>query len=126
MAVNPIRGFISRSLRKAWVYYAPERKQALENAKIRTPIKKKDGSNGGSFNTFIKCAKCDQLFNQSEIEVDHIEPVGKLFDWPPNESFLKWLRRLFCDVDNLQCLCKNCHKDKSRQEKSSGKYKEIK
>ena len=45
------------------------------------------------------------------IEVDHIIPVID-----PKEGFVSWdkvILRMFCEENNLQILCKECHKRKS-------------
>lgn len=49
------------------------------------------------------------------MEVDHIKPVVD-----PQEGFVSWdefINRLFCEKDNLQALCKTCHKIKTAKEK---------
>lgn len=48
-----------------------------------------------------------------DIHVDHIEPVGSYYDW--NE----FVDRLFCPAENLQVLCKECHKGKTADERKN-------
>lgn len=43
-------------------------------------------------------------------EVDHIKPVAQLQQCTLDE---------FCNIDNLQCLCNECHRIKTGQERSS-------
>ena len=45
------------------------------------------------------------------MSVDHKEPIGKLTTW---DEFIK---RLFCEKENLQALCKQCHLIKTNKEK---------
>lgn len=55
------------------------------------------------------------------IHVDHIEPIID-----PNVGFVDWdtyIERLFCEADNLQCLCGDCHKIKTDLEKSIAKQR---
>ena len=123
MSDAKIKATIIGRSKKAWTWYSSERKQAIEAATVRTPIKKADGSNSGRFTTLIRCAKCDGLFTMAEINVDHIVPVGKGFGWPPGQDMIDWMKRQFCKVENLQVLCVKCHRAKSTKEKAEGKYK---
>lgn len=75
----------------------------------------KDPNNTGWF----ICEKCKE--KREVIKIDHVEPVGKQPD--SLLEFGKWLGRLFCDLSNLNGLCSDCHKSKSKQERKDGKYK---
>jgi 5-methylcytosine-specific restriction endonuclease McrA len=57
-----------------------------------------------------QCNVCKKWFKGTEIDVDHIKPVGSLNNAQDLPNFVE---SLFCEVDNLQCICKDCHKDKS-------------
>lgn len=54
-----------------------------------------------------QCAQCSKWFKGSEVQVDHIVPCGKLREFDDLPAFV---RRLFCEEDNLRVLCKPCHK----------------
>lgn len=58
------------------------------------------------------CRSCKMV--REVIKVDHIEPIGK----QPKvmRDFGPWLEKLFCDVSNLQCLCADCHKAKTKED----------
>ena len=48
------------------------------------------------------------------IYVDHIQPIVD-----PTLGFTNWndfILRLYCEIDNLQILCRECHKKKSDEE----------
>lgn len=63
---------------------------------------------------FYLCATCCGEFPAKEVAVDHIQSVVG------PEGFTTWdefVNRLFCDKDNLQCLCHSCHKIKTDEEK---------
>jgi 5-methylcytosine-specific restriction endonuclease McrA len=45
--------------------------------------------------------------------VDHIEPIVPVTGWVSWDSCIE---RMFCEVDNLQLLCKACHDIKSKEE----------
>lgn len=56
-----------------------------------------------------------------DIKVDHILPVVD-----PAMGFTTWdsfIERLFCEADNLQVLCEDCHNKKSNDEKDLRKLK---
>lgn len=57
------------------------------------------------------------IVGYKDYNVDHIEPIGELISWDT------WLDRLFCDKTNLQLLCIDCHKLKSKKETEGGTYK---
>lgn len=67
-----------------------------------------------------ECAICKELFPSKEIDVDHIFPVIDII-----QGFVDWntyIDRLFCDIENLAALCKNCHKSKTETEVQMRKY----
>lgn len=58
-----------------------------------------------------QCAKCGQWYPRKEVEVDHIEPCGSLKNYQDLATFV---RRLFCETDGFQVLCKkSCHRKKT-------------
>jgi len=57
-----------------------------------------------------QCNICKRWYKGTQIMVDHIIPVGSLtksYDLP------HFVETLFCEIDNLQCLCKECHDAKT-------------
>lgn len=78
----------------------------------------------------FQCEWCKEVVVNKEFVVDHIDPVVD-----PRVGFVDintYVRRLFCDIKNLQGLCKPCHKGKikdetairkqTRKEKRNGKF----
>jgi 5-methylcytosine-specific restriction endonuclease McrA len=61
-----------------------------------------------------QCAKCKEWFKGKEVQVDHIKPAGSLKCYDDLPSFVS---NLFCEADNLQVLCKACHKTKTAEER---------
>jgi len=61
-----------------------------------------------------ECASCSKTFKSTEVNVDHIEPAGSLTKYSDLPGFVK---RLFCEADNLQVLCKSCHDVKTKEER---------
>jgi 5-methylcytosine-specific restriction endonuclease McrA len=63
-----------------------------------------------------QCNQCKDWFSDKNINVDHIIPAGTLTNANDLPGFVE---RLFCEVDNLQVLCENCHNKKTQDEKTS-------
>jgi len=61
-----------------------------------------------------KCNGCKGLFKSTEVQVDHIKPAGTLKDYSDLPAFVQ---NLFCEEDNLQVLCKECHDTKTKEER---------
>lgn len=61
-----------------------------------------------------QCNDCKKWFAEKNINVDHIQPAGSLNCANDLPGFVE---RLFCEVDNLQVLCIQCHDTKSKDDK---------
>jgi 5-methylcytosine-specific restriction endonuclease McrA len=96
----------------------PPKWKALKAASIGRVINKRSGRLAEHY----KCASCTDYFVARDVQVDHIEPVVS-----PQEGFQDWwtyMNRLYCEAENLQVLCKPCHKQKTAEErKERGKNK---
>lgn len=57
-----------------------------------------------------QCNVCKKWFKGTEISVDHITPVGTLKEAKDLPNFVE---TLFCEAENLQCICKTCHDAKT-------------
>jgi 5-methylcytosine-specific restriction endonuclease McrA len=71
-----------------------------------------------------ECSLCKGLFTSKEIDVDHLRPVIDIMT-----GFVDWntyIDRLFCDIEDLACLCKTCHKSKTESEVHMRKYARAK
>ena len=67
-----------------------------------------------------QCNECKNWFPDKKINVDHIVPAGTLKCANDLPGFVE---RLFCEVDNLQVLCSNCHDKKTKSEKKATKQR---
>ena len=63
------------------------------------------------------CAKCKKWFPNKDVQVDHIDPVIKHNETIQDLDYNTVVMRIFCDEDNLQVLCKPCHKIKTTLER---------
>ncbi len=61
-----------------------------------------------------ECASCKNVFSNSAINIDHREPVVDVHKGYQNLD--EFATRLFCDDNNLQILCKDCHLTKTLEE----------
>ena len=98
---------VLRSGARKW----PNKWKALEAARNGQGVNAATGRKA----MLYTCASCSKLFTAKGVEVDHIVPVVD-----PLEGFTTWdnyITRLFCSTDNLQVLCKPCHKVKTLCEK---------
>jgi 5-methylcytosine-specific restriction endonuclease McrA len=69
----------------------------------------------GKLAMHYKCAKCKKLFVAADVQVDHVQPVVD-----PKKGFVGWdvyIDRMFCEIENLQVLCRSCHAVKTADEK---------
>lgn len=95
---------------------SPTVQEFLRKQRVEKTWYKKDGTEAKKKHVFYKCAQCNQYFNSNQIQVDHIEPVIPLNIPLRHVSYDVVIKRLFCDDSNLQILCKEHHKQKSKQE----------
>jgi 5-methylcytosine-specific restriction endonuclease McrA len=100
------KSFIISTLRRASYRWGP-RYEIVKRARIERGV--------------YLCNVCKNKVRSKDKQVDHISPVVPLTGWDSWEGFLD---RLFCEVDNLQVICKTCHTikcDLEREERK--KYK---
>ncbi len=102
--------FIRSLLRRGWSVY-PVRFQAL--LKSRRPYKGDDKRTKWEY----QCNECKQWFKTKEVEVDHLYMTGGLKTYNDLPEFC---RRLFCEVDDLQVVCKPCHKEITAKQRERG------
>lgn len=105
---------IRSALRLVWRRH-PTLQQVLRRERIERNLIRKDGSTG-ALRVFYKCASCGNEFKMTEIQIDHVTPVGPTPGSKLAESRLTWdmfIAKLFCSPDNLKTVCKPCHKIKT-------------
>ena len=110
------RSFVTSALRAASRRWPPKFKALKEAFVGRKTIKKT-----GKLAMHYKCAKCKKHFVAADVQVDHIFPVVD-----PKTGFVSWdlfIDRIFCEIENLQVMCKPCHKVKTEEEKAERKKK---
>lgn len=93
-------GLFRSAIRKIWMYSAI-RREAIKRAKVAP-------------NQYL-CANCNERFKSNEIDVNHINGCGSLKEF---EDFSPFISAMFNEnIDGLEILCKNCHKEFTRLNK---------
>ena len=111
MTESAFWAFIRSGLRQKSMFWKPITQCKME---ARRPYK---GPNKRQKYEYL-CNSCNKWFQEKKINVDHREPVGALNCSADLPGFVE---RLFCEVDNLQCLCSSCHDDKTKKEADNRK-----
>lgn len=108
--------FIRSGLRAKWSRW-PAKFAVVNKAKRKAQYEwwNAEGNRKLNVQWEYQCSKCKEWFMRTEVEVDHIEPVGSLKDFDDLPGFTK---RLFVGEDKLRLLCKECHRHITNSEKS--------
>ena len=101
------KSFIKNQLRGATRKWAPIQ-DCLRNARVKRGFYLCAGCGEHVTNTIKQGAK-----RVKNVFVDHIEPIVPTTGWISWDSCIE---RMFCEADNLQLLCKECHDKKSKEE----------
>jgi len=105
--------FITSVIRRGFTRW-PAKFEVLSNAKQG----KKINESTGRMAEHYQCNVCKKSFAGKDVEVDHINPIV------PISGFISWdsfIDNLFCKLSNLQVICKDCHKKKSKLENEERK-----
>jgi hypothetical protein len=106
------QSFIKSALRKASMRWGPVN-QTKKAAWVERGKYLCEGYERGSHVVPLTLDKKKNVF------VDHISPIVL-----PEEGFVSWdtyIERMFCEAENLQVLCKECHDRKSKDEREARK-----
>lgn len=89
-------------------------------AKDRAIHPTEKGPRGGKM---WKCQnpKCEKALKSNEVQIDHIEPIVPIGKKQADMTIDEYVSRLFCSADNLQCMCHECHLEKSKEEREKRK-----
>ena len=63
-----------------------------------------------------RCAICQELHPNKNVQVDHIVPCGSLRSFSDLPGFVK---RLFCEKEGLRVLCKQCHNKVTQEQRKN-------
>lgn len=104
------RSFVKSALRAASRKWPPKY-GCLNDAFVGKQVCKVSGRLGKHY----RCGSCDGVFAGRFVQVDHIDPIID-----PVVGFRSWdevVDRLFCEKENLQVLCLECHQAKTAAER---------
>jgi 5-methylcytosine-specific restriction endonuclease McrA len=100
-------------------------RSALRKASMRWPVKQDVLNENRRAKQFegrhkfeYQCEACEEWKVGKEVAVDHINPAGSLKTYADLPGFVE---RLFCEADNLQLLCVDCHQAKTNKEREDAK-----
>lgn len=108
-----LRSMIIRSVRQ-WFVTTDKYKRVKNKSRVESPRYRKDGSLSKVKDVSYKCDSCLGLFKH--VEVDHIKTVVAMFDSTSTMTLSQYIKRVDCIESNLQVLCKECHKEKTKKE----------
>jgi 5-methylcytosine-specific restriction endonuclease McrA len=108
MSESAFWSFIRSALRQKSRWWKPITQCKLEAKRAyKGPLKRQKFE--------YQCNHCKEWFPEKKINVDHIVPAGSL---NCGADLAPFVQRLFCEIDNLQCLCEDCHNVKTQLEKT--------
>lgn len=99
---------IDKAIRKSFNQNSLEMALILQRGKSNEV-----GPRGGAR---FQCKGCNQLFGRGDIFVDHVQPVVPVNISMASMTLQMYYERCFTTADNLQLLCKSCHKNKTAAE----------
>lgn len=109
-----IKAEVIPALRKVSRWWVPAA-LAKDAAKVKVP----DGlfKNGNEkFLTKFRCSMCSGLFNEPDIEMDHIDPVMKI-DTGFDGDWTGVINRMLCKESGFRAVCETCHSNHTDKQK---------
>ena len=103
-----LKNFLIKQLRRI-----SHKWRAFDEAKKRDRVDRAIDPATGRLCWRAQCVGFRELIFEKHRKMDHVEPVVPLSGWSTLDSFAT---RLFCEANNLQSLCKDCHDLKTADE----------
>lgn len=110
-------------VRKAVPYYTQQFREARRKWAMANPVRKECFKSAEIIVSGMKkwcCKKCKSQFAKSEVQCDHINPIGSN---TPHDiyQYIQCFLKLHAPLESLQILCHSCHKIKSKQDNIQSK-----
>lgn len=115
-----VRGGIRRGL---WEKN-PVKLEFIKQNREKVPLGKKTKKNPEGMVWGSECALCNELFRQTECQVDHKTGNHSLREIDQIQRFIESI--VFVTFDDLQVVCKGCHTIKSYAERKNITFEEAK
>ncbi len=110
-------------MRRAWARH-PVKVSYMHNHRERVPLGRVTTKNPEGLVWGCRCEHCNNMFRQTECEVDHIEGAGSFKDW---KDFEAWMVRLMhINWNSIRVVCKECHRIISYAERMHITFDEAK
>jgi 5-methylcytosine-specific restriction endonuclease McrA len=109
-----LRRLIIQAIR-TWFPRTAKYKAVKDSAKKYTKVFKKNGEVSKKKSVSFKCNICKDHFKSNEVEVDHKKEIVDNISSSMDMSVDQYVRRVDCPQDNLQVVCKECHKIKTKK-----------
>lgn len=104
------RGLLKGAIRRVFSR-SDLRKQAVEENRVNY-----SDPNRPRVKKWSVCHQCDKFIPTYLIEIDHRVPIIPVDKSLEDMSWDDLVDRIWCDSDNLNTLCKDCHKVKTKAE----------
>ena len=115
--------WIRGQMRRAWSRH-PVKVSYMANHRERVPLGKPTKKNPTGLVWGCRCEHCNELFKQTECEVDHIHEAGSFKGW---EDFEAWIMKLMhINWDGIRVVCKECHRIISYAARTGMTFEEAK
>ena len=110
-------------MRRAWSRH-PVKVSYMAQHRKRVPLGRVTVKNPQGLVWGCQCEHCNQLFKQTECEVDHIDAAGSFKGW---DDFEAWMTKLMhINFDSIRIVCKTCHRIISYAERMGITFEEAK
>ena len=127
-----LQAIIRKDFKKSKLYSDAEEKAKIDTKVYQCQCCKKymyTGVSEKNFKAFqekVTRSKSGVKRAKTMYELDHKEPVIPYDRYYYEVDMEEFVERTHCDIDNLEVLCIDCHKEKSAKEKTiRSKYKKL-
>ena len=115
--------WVKGAIRKGWARH-PVRTSLLRSKRVRAPLGRKTKKNPEGLVWAVPCSCCNTLVRESNSEVDHKHATEHERWYDDISAFV--VRMYFVTFDDLQILCKPCHRIKSLADKLKCSFERAK
>lgn len=115
--------FLRGGLRRGLWNKHPLKLSYKRSQRFKVPLGRVTKANPKGLVWACKCAVCEEVYREPEIEVDHILPAGGLSSVEDIKAFV--IRLSFIDYSVLRLLCLTCHAIVTHQQRTGMNWDEA-